>query len=170
MCCARRKSIWLCENKVCLVRFIMIWSNVSNFGKGSVDTGHVGIFLYSYKNFNIFLLKLDPSRTSISLRNKLYWYSDASLHLTCHILLSSYFNANQSSDILQDRPTGDRSVVKTLTCDNPDHKIKLKIRQFQLLQCKVKKQNNTIEVCSPASLNKVRAFYQVNSFSQYTRK
>ena len=168
MCCARRNSIWLCENKVCLVRFVMIWSNVSNFGKGSVDTGHVGTFLCSYKNFNIFLSKFDPSRTSISLRNKLYWHSDASLHLS-H-LPSSYFNTNQSSDILQHRPTEDKSVVKTLTCDNPDHKIKLKIRQFQLLQCKVKKQNNTTKVCSPASLNKVTAFYQVKSFSQYTRK
>ena len=29
----------------------MISSNVSNFGKGSVNTGHVGTFLCSYKNF-----------------------------------------------------------------------------------------------------------------------
>ena len=41
---------------------------------------------------------------------------------------------NQSSDILQhsqNRPR--RQMVKILKYDNPDHKIKLKIRQFQVM-------------------------------------
>ena len=45
-----------------------------------------------------------------------------------------YILLNQSSDILQhsqNRPTGD--MVKTLKYDNPDHKIKLKIQQFQVM-------------------------------------
>ena len=43
--------------------------------------------------------------------------------------------SNQSSDILQhsqNRPTGGQ-MVKVLTYDIPDHKIKLKIRHFQVM-------------------------------------
>ena len=50
---------------------------------------------------------------------------------------SKNFFTNQSSDILQrsqNRPTGDRGqMVQILKYDNPGHKIKLKIRQFQVM-------------------------------------
>ena len=52
--------------------------------------------------------------------------------------------ANQSSGILQhsqNRPTAD--MVKTLTYDNPDHKIKLKIRQFRVMGKSTEQINNT---------------------------
>ena len=55
-------------------------------------------------------------------------------HLVSYMEVNCYLSS-QRSDILQhsqNRPTGDR-WLKLLTYDNLDHKIKLKIRQFQLM-------------------------------------
>ena len=60
-------------------------------------------------------------------------------------LLADFVYRNQSSDILQhsqNRPNW-RQMVKALTYDNPDHKIKLKIRQFQVMGKSTRQINNT---------------------------
>ena len=57
------------------------------------------------------------------------------------------FKTNQSSDILQhsqNRPTGDCEVVKVPTYDIPDHKIKLKTQQFQVMVKNTRQINNRL--------------------------
>ena len=60
-------------------------------------------------------------------------------------LLADFVYRNQSSDILQhsqNRPNR-RQMVKALTYDNLDHKIELKIRQFQVMGKSTRQINNT---------------------------
>ena len=61
------------------------------------------------------------------------------MNLKVEIMMLQAESVNQSSDILQhsqNRPTGDR-LFKVLTYDIPDHKIKLQIRQFQVMGKKI---------------------------------